>query len=1038
MMNRENTPANARSPIGVLTIVLVMTWAVLAGLGWWSYSSYHKTRATTQRRLKIEELRGTIIHLDEVLTMSARMAAFTGELQWENRYRNFEPQLDAAIKETMALAPEAYSGRAAAETDAANIILVEMENRAFDLVRQGRAEEAQTLLSSDEYLTQKRVYAQGMTCLVRPKDHLRLAELRGIIVYLDEVLTMSARSAAATGDLQWEKRYRRFEPQLDAAIKEAVALAPGAHSGKAAAETDAANIKLVTMENRAFDLVRQGRAEEAKAVLFSDEYESQKQVYAEGMVTFSTGLAETVRTTLKRQQRSSFLQTGAMLLLMPLLIVGWLVVFRAVRNWKTTLATQAEELVEVNRSLDRKVAERTGALQDEIAERKQAEEELRESDERFRTLFENAPLGYQSLNEFGNFVEVNETWCRTLGYTKEEVLGHNFSEFIHPDFAEHFKENFPIFKGMGYILGVEFEMVKKDGSEIIVAFDGKIGRNEDGSFRQTHCVLSDITERKRAEEALRDSEMKSRALLEGSPVCNKVIDLDSRLQYMSAAGIKQLKIADIKPFYGKTYPPDIYPESMRAPLVEHLNRALAGELCSVECPVLDMEGGELWYYTTFVPVRDSKGQIEYVIGASVDVTERKRAENELARARDEAEAANRAKSEFLANMSHEIRTPMTAILGFAELLRSEGDLSKAPPKRVEAVDTIIRNGNHLLKIIGDILDLSKIESAKVTVESRECSPWHIVEEVVSSMQGSVEDKDLRLDVEYAFPLPRTIRTDPVRLKQVLVNLVGNAVKFTERGGVRINVRCTQRSGTDPIMQFVVTDTGIGMTEEQMDSIFQPFTQADTTHTCRFGGTGLGLAISKHLTVMLGGDVQVESEPDKGSTFTLTIDPGPLDGVPSLDAPPEASAEEKPPAPTKTLRGRVLLAEDGPDNQRLIAFLLKKAGAEVALAENGQLAHDMALAARDEGNPFDVILMDIQMPVMDGYDATAKLREAGYTGPIIALTAHAMITDRDKCLAAGCDDYMTKPIDHKKLFSLVALYASRQDLPTSSRTAARLS
>ncbi|NQT37836.1 MAG: response regulator, partial [Planctomycetes bacterium] len=373
------------------------------------------------------------------------------------------------------------------------------------------------------------------------------------------------------------------------------------------------------------------------------------------------------------------------------------------------------------------------------------------------------------------------------------------------------------------------------------------------------------------------------------------------------------------------------------------------------------------------------------------------------------------------------------ILGFAEMLRSEGDLSKAPPKRVEAVDTIIRNGNHLLKVISDILDLSKVEAAKMTVESRECSPWHIVEEAVSSTQGSVEDKGLKLAVEHTFPLPRTIRTDPVRLKQVLINLIGNAVKFTEHGGVRINVRCVQQLGTAPpekpgaVMQFVVTDTGIGMTEGQMGRVFQPFTQADTGHTRRFGGTGLGLAISKHLAVMLGGDIQVESEPDKGSTFTLTIDPGPMDGVPMLDAPPETSAKEEPTAPLQAIRGRVLLAEDGPDNQRVIAFLLEKAGAEVAVAENGQIAHDLALAARAEGNPFDVILMDMQMPVMDGYAATGKLREAGYTGPIIALTAHAMSTDRDRCLAAGCDDYLTKPIDRKALISTVAEYASAKEL-----------
>ncbi len=396
-----------RNPVTVLTIVLLMTWAVLTALAWSSCGSYYETRADTQRRLRIEQLRGSIIHLDEVLTMSARMAAVTGDRQWEKRYRRFQPQLDAVIKEAMRLAPEAYRGEAAAETEAVNIRLMEMENRAFALVRQGRAEEAEAVLFSDEYETQKRGYATGMIRFAKPKAHLlRLAELRGIIIHLDEVLTMSARSAAASGDLQWEKRYRRFEPRLDAAIKEAIALAPGALSGQAAAETDAANIKLVEMEHRAFDLVRQDRAEEAKAILFSDEYETQKQVYAKGMDTFAAGLADTVSTALKREQRLSFRQTGAMLLLMPFLISAWVVVFRGVRNWKTTLTSQATELAELNESLDQKVAERTEALQDEVAGRKRAEEKLRQKMgqlERFNRLTQGRELRIIEMKR-----EVNE------------------------------------------------------------------------------------------------------------------------------------------------------------------------------------------------------------------------------------------------------------------------------------------------------------------------------------------------------------------------------------------------------------------------------------------------------------------------------------------------------------------------------------------------------------------------------------------------------------------------------------------------------
>jgi CheY-like chemotaxis protein/HPt (histidine-containing phosphotransfer) domain-containing protein len=259
--------------------------------------------------------------------------------------------------------------------------------------------------------------------------------------------------------------------------------------------------------------------------------------------------------------------------------------------------------------------------------------------------------------------------------------------------------------------------------------------------------------------------------------------------------------------------------------------------------------------------------------------------------------------------------------------------------------------------------------------------------------------------------------------------VGNAIKFTDHGGVRIAARLVG-DGDLPRLCFDVTDTGIGMNEEQAAKLFQPFTQVDNSSARKFGGTGLGLCISKRLAEALGGDIEVRSESGKGSTFSVTIDPGPLGGIRMIQNAQEALLVRPPSTTTATqdkieLHGRVLLAEDGPDNQRLISFLLKKAGANVTLAENGQLAYDEALAAREAGQPFDVILMDMQMPVMDGYTATRELREMGYTGSIIALTAHAMAGDRQKCLDAGCDDFATKPIDRQKLLATVAHWTTRR-------------
>jgi len=411
---------------------------------------------------------------------------------------------------------------------------------------------------------------------------------------------------------------------------------------------------------------------------------------------------------------------------------------------------------------------------------------------------------------------------------------------------------------------------------------------------------------------------------------------------------------------------------------------------------------------------------------------------------DMAIVATQAKSEFLANMSHEIRTPMTAILGFSEVLYENiGCCSKCVEHescqlRVQNktyVETIRANGEHLLKLINDILDLSKVEAGKLEIEQITCSPTKVVADVMSLMRVRAEAKNLPLETEYVGPIPETIQCDPTRLRQILINLLGNAIKFTELGSVRLDVRLVQSTNKPPFLQFDVIDTGIGMTQEQISKLFQPFAQADSSTTREFGGTGLGLAISKRLAEMLGGDITISSSPGKGSTFSLIIETGLLDGVPMLDNPSEAVAEaeeEKPVSPQVKLDCHILLAEDGPDNQRLISFILEKAGARVELAEDGEVACEKALAAHAKGEPYDVILMDMLMPVMDGYEATRELRRHDYTGPIIALTANAMAGDDQKCREAGCDDYLTKPIDRSTFLPLIAKYAEKVTVSTEPR------
>jgi signal transduction histidine kinase/FixJ family two-component response regulator len=397
-----------------------------------------------------------------------------------------------------------------------------------------------------------------------------------------------------------------------------------------------------------------------------------------------------------------------------------------------------------------------------------------------------------------------------------------------------------------------------------------------------------------------------------------------------------------------------------------------------------------------------------------------------------AERANRSKSEFLANMSHEIRTPMTAILGFADVLLESLDR----PGDRQAAHTIKRHGEHLLEIVNDILDISKIEAGKLAAERVGCSPVEIVEDVATLMSIRAEAKGLPMIVHYDGPIPETICTDPTRAKQILINLVGNAVKFTEKGEVRIVTLLVREEGEDPAIEFQVIDTGIGMSTAQVANLFCPFTQADASTTRKYGGTGLGLAISQRLAEMLGGKISVYSAPGVGSTFRVRLDPGPLEGVPLVEGRSRTVVRQKPATgkasmPEVKLDCRILLAEDGPDNRRLISFMLRRAGAEVVLAKDGREVIDkvgQAEAARradpEQRRPaFDVILMDMEMPVMNGLEATHLLRQRGYAGTILALTAHTMKHHVQQCLEAGCDAHLPKPIDWEQLITTVASHVA---------------
>ena len=644
-------------------------------------------------------------------------------------------------------------------------------------------------------------------------------------------------------------------------------------------------------------------------------------------------------------------------------------------------------------------------------------EELVLSRNKYRKLFNyaNDAMFVISLDrnsaDYGYFSDVNNVACKRLGYSREELL--MMTPFDISD-GQDFQYNSQMVIRLSEEGNATFETtyIKKDGSHLPVEVSA-LRLTIDGKELYM-AIARDITERKHAEEALRKSENLYRLLADN--VHDMIWTTDDQLmpQYVSPSvshliGFPQEDAITAIHRHIILTSPSLINRSQLLCLTED-------QPLHWESEIRTEKGEVIWVESIASPLPESRNRFTGLIGMTRDITSRKKIMLELEAAREQAYAANRAKSEFLANMSHEVRTPMNGVLGMLQLLK----MTALDDEQLDYVDTAMESGTSLLTIINDILDYSKIEAGKLQMTLEPFPIRETVRTLIASFKTAINPHRVKLFYTIAPEVPEILIADHVRIRQILYNLVGNAIKFTEQGEISVSLRTVQKIDADKVMvEFAVADTGIGMPGNIGDKLFEPFTQIESPRRKKIKGTGLGLSIVKLLVMQMNGTIHLQSNQAKGTTVTITlvIDQGH----------PTTTADQQPvQAPPLTSPNRclaTLVVEDEQINQQILQAILTKLGHRATVAENGYAALDLLRSQH-----FDIVLMDVQMPEMDGLEATRIIRNSkDYLGvrniPIIALTAYAMAGDKDKCLAAGMNSYLAKPVDMKELDRLLKTLTS---------------